>query len=100
MRGIMKNGFTSAMAMQIAQIRSSPYKCATGAVTGTSSFDDSFKEKWGNVKESSHPLCTGSIHSRFTFAVVGRWLRKKAIPNGREPRGTRPRAARARRRAG
>jgi hypothetical protein len=41
------------MAMPIAQIRSSAYKYSTGAVTGTSGCDDSFKEKWDSVKENS-----------------------------------------------
>jgi hypothetical protein len=46
----------SAMATQIAQIRSSACNCAAGAVTGTSSCDDIFKEKWDNVKANSQRL--------------------------------------------
>ena len=54
MRGSRRNDFTSAMAVEIAQIRSSAHKYATGAVTATSSCDDIFKEKWDSVKENSH----------------------------------------------
>ena len=50
----MTNGSTSAMVMQIAQIRSSSHKYATGAVTGVSSRDDIFMEKRDSVKENSH----------------------------------------------
>jgi hypothetical protein len=70
MRGAWQDNFTPAKAMQIAQIRSNACKYATGAVTGTSSCDAIFMEKWDTVKENSHKsecvVAESGAHGRAT----------------------------------